>query len=92
MEKDVLVSHGASMALTEKFYDHSDGFTEYICACGKPAVVNHKHNVYKCDYCGDLADIKAIPTSWTSKLFFQELESINVGIKRRPRPFTFIEK
>lgn len=91
MEKDVLVSHGASMTLKEKFFNHSDGYVEYICTCGKPAIVNHHHNTYKCDYCGDLADIKAVPTSYTSKLFFQELESIGIGIKRRPKPFTFIE-
>jgi hypothetical protein len=31
----------------------------------------------------------AIPSSWTSKLFFQEIESCNIGIKRIPRPFMF---
>ena len=89
MERDVLCSHGVSRFLREKFFNHSDGYTEYICRCGKPAIVNHRDNVYKCKYCKDNADITAIPTSWTSKLFMQEMQSCNVGIRRIPRPFVY---
>lgn len=90
MEKDVLVSHGTSRMLAEKFYNHSDGYNEYICrVCGKPAIVNHRENIYKCKYCGDNADIVCTPTSWTSKLFMQEMESTNVGIRRIPKPFEY---
>jgi DNA-directed RNA polymerase II subunit RPB2 len=89
MERDVLGSHGVSRFLREKFFNHSDGYTEYICRCGKPAIVNHRDNVYKCKYCKDNADITAIPTSWTSKLFMQEMQSCNVGIRRIPRPFIY---
>jgi hypothetical protein len=89
MERDVLSSHGSFRFLGEKFFHHSDGFIEYVCRCGKPAIVNHKENIYKCRYCKDNADIVAVPTSWTSKLFIQEIESTNVGIRRVPRPFTY---
>lgn len=89
MERDVLAGHGASLFIHEKFYKHSDGYTEYICRCGKPAIVNHKENLYKCKMCKDNADIVAIPSSWASKLFMQEMESCNVGIRRVPRPFTY---
>jgi DNA-directed RNA polymerase beta subunit len=90
MEKDVIVSHGSSRLLHEKFFIHSDGYNEYICrTCGKPAIVNHKENIYKCKYCIDNADIVCVPTSWTSKLFMQEIESTNVGIRRIPKPFTY---
>ena len=92
MERDVLASHGASKFLHEKFFKHSDGYTEYVCRCGKPAIVNHEANVYKCRYCKDNAEIVAVPTSWTSKLFMQEMESINVGIRRMVRPQTFEEQ
>jgi DNA-directed RNA polymerase beta subunit len=88
-ERDVLCSHGATKFLQEKFFDHSDGFTEYICRCGKAAVVNTKRNIYKCKYCKDNADISAIPTSWSSKLFMQEMETMNVGIKRHIKPFIY---
>ena len=89
MERDVICSHGASRFLHEKFFKHSDGYLEYICRCGKAAIVNHKENIYKCLHCKDNADITAIPTSWTSKLFMQEIETTNVGIRRIPKPFTY---
>jgi hypothetical protein len=89
MESVVLAAHGASRFMAEKFYKHADGYTEYICRCGKPAIVNHKENIYICKYCKDNADITAIPTSWTSKLFMQELETCNVGIRRIPRSFQY---
>lgn len=89
MEEWVLCSHGVSRFLAEKFRQHSDGYVDYICRCGKPAIVNHRENIYKCKYCKDNADIVAIPTTWTSKLFIQEMESCNIGVKRIPRPFFF---
>lgn len=85
----MLCSHGVSRFLREKFFNHSDGYTEFICRCGKPAIVNHKENVYRCKYCKDNADITAIPTSWSSKLAMQEIQSCNVGIRRIPKPFTY---
>jgi DNA-directed RNA polymerase beta subunit len=88
-ERDVICSHGSSKFLQEKFFDHSDGFTEYICRCGKAAVVNTKKNIYKCKYCKDNADIAAVPTSWSSKLFIQEMETMNVGIRRHLTPFEY---
>ncbi len=89
MERDVICSHGSAKFLQEKFFDHSDKFTEYVCRCGKAAIVNVKKNIYKCKYCKDNADIAAIPTSWSSKLFIQEMETMNVGIRRHLKPFTY---
>ena len=89
MESWVLESHGASMFIREKLFNHSDGYVEYICRCGKPAIVNNKEKIYKCKHCQDNADIVAIPTSWSSKLFCQEVQSCNVGIRRIPRPFSY---
>jgi DNA-directed RNA polymerase beta subunit len=87
MERDVLCSHGASGFLGEKFFNHSDGYTEYVCRCGKPAVVNIKDESYSCCYCGDNADIVAYPTSWSSQLFVKEMETMNIGIRRIPDRF-----
>lgn len=89
MERDVICSHGSTKFLQEKYFDHSDGFTEYICRCGKAAVVNIKKNIYKCKYCKDNADIAGVPTSWSSKLFMQEMETMSVGIRRHLTPFTY---
>lgn len=89
MERDVLASHGVAGFISEKFFDHSDGFTEYICRCGKPAVVNIEKGIYKCNWCKDNSVINSVPTSISSKLFMQEMESMNIGIKRGMTPYTY---
>lgn len=89
MERDCLVSHGSARFMSEKYFAHSDGYTEYVCRCGKSAVVNIGKGIYQCKYCKANASIAALPTSWSSKLFIQELEMLGVGIKRMPEPFTY---
>ena len=89
MERDVSCSHGSMRFLQEKFSNHSDGFREYICRCGKSAIVNTNRDIYKCKHCGDNADITVVNTTWSAKLFTQEMESMGVGIRRRPSPFTY---
>ena len=89
MERDVLCSHGASKVIHEKYFEHSDIFNEYICRCGKAAIVNTNNNIYKCKYCKDNADIAEVQTSWSSKLFMQELDSMNIGVRRQLEPFTY---
>jgi DNA-directed RNA polymerase beta subunit len=89
MERDVIASHGASRFLAEKFFDHSDGYTEYVCRCGKSAVCNIEKGIYKCNYCKDNADIIGYNNSWSSKLFIHELETLGVGIRRVPEPFKY---
>jgi hypothetical protein len=89
MERDVLCSHGAAKVIHEKYFEHSDMFKEYICRCGKPAIVNVDNNMYKCKYCKDNADIAEVQTSWSSKLFIQELDSMNIGVRRQIDPFTY---
>jgi hypothetical protein len=52
-------------------------------------VFNKEKKIYRCNYCQDNAEIIAYPTSWSSKLFMQEMESMNVGIKRLPTSFVY---
>jgi DNA-directed RNA polymerase II subunit RPB2 len=92
MEKDVMVSHGASLALQEKFGAHSDGCKMYKCRCGRTAIVNVEKRLYSCGRCGDAADIVEIDTSWTSNLLVNELESMGVGIRMLPKPFEMIDE
>ena len=89
MERDVLVSHGSSRFIAEKYFNHSDGFTQHICRCGKVAIVNAEKGIYKCNYCKDNADIYAAPTSWSSSIFMKELESMNVGLRIKGQPHTY---
>jgi DNA-directed RNA polymerase beta subunit len=89
MEEWVLNAHGVPKFISEKFYDHSDGYTEYMCRCGRPAIVNVEQNVYKCHICRDNAEIFKVPTSWSSKLLFHELGGMEIGVLRKPEPFIF---
>jgi hypothetical protein len=89
MERDVLVVHGVSRFLHEKFFHHSDGYTEYICKCGRPIIVNHRESIYKCKFCKDNAEPIAVRTSWSAKLAAMEIMSCNVGLLRVPRPPTY---
>lgn len=90
MEKDVIISQGAGHFIMEKFRDDSDGFDIYVCRnCGKRPVVNEFLNLEVCNVCRDDADIVKISTTWASKLFMQEVESMGVAIKLGLKPFEY---
>jgi DNA-directed RNA polymerase beta subunit len=89
MEQWCLSAAGVARFQSEKFRDHSDGYTQYICRCGRAAVYNEQKKLYKCKHCGDNLDVCEVPTTWTSKLLVHELESMGIGIKRYPKPYTF---
>jgi len=90
MEKDVIISQGAAHFIMEKFRDDSDGFDIYVCRnCGKRPVVNEFLGVEICNVCRDDADIVKIASTWATKLFLQECESMNVGINLGVKPFEY---
>jgi len=90
MEKDAIISSGVPRFLSEKFYDHADGFESYMCrVCGNYAVVNHKIKHYLCTTCKDNADITSVNTSWSSKLFMQEMNAMNIGVKSIMSPYMY---
>lgn len=89
MEKDVMAISSVKF-LQEKFIDHSDVYHIYVCKkCNKRAVVNEKYQIYKCKYCNDGSDIVKIKTSWSCKQMFDEIESVNIGIKLFPKENTY---
>lgn len=90
MEKDCLCAHGCMRALWEKFYKHSDGITMPVCRiCGNPAIINERYNIYKCNYCGDDADIVYINTCWAANIFFHETAAMNVKQEFELEPHTY---
>jgi DNA-directed RNA polymerase beta subunit len=89
MESWCLTAHGVSRFMSEKFRDHSDGYDNYVCKCGRPAIVNVQKNIYKCKYCRDNAEIAKIATTWSSKLFIQEMDAMNVGVKMHLDPYEY---
>jgi len=92
MERDVIVSHGAGHFIMEKFRDDSDGFDIYVCRnCGKRPAVNEKEGVVICKICRGNARVEKVASTWASKLFFQELESMNVGVRLVLKPFKYEE-
>jgi DNA-directed RNA polymerase II subunit RPB2 len=79
MEKDIILSNGMCRTLNEKFTNHSDGCKAHICCnCGNYAIVNEEKKIYKCNVCDELAVIVEIDTTWTSKMFFDYLRSMNI--------------
>ncbi len=93
MEKDVIISHGAGHFIMEKFRDDSDGFDIYVCnTCGTRPVVNERTNLIICNACrksGMNPQISKSRSTWSSRLFFDELESMNVGVKLTVEPFIY---
>jgi len=81
MEGSCLSTHGVNI-LHEKFGAHSDGFDLFICSkCGNRAIVNIHKELYNCNYCGTNADIQKVNSTYTSRLFMDELNSIGIGTK-----------
>jgi len=90
MELWTITGHGCMRFLREKMFDHSDGFTVYICRnCGRDAIVNHAEKLYTCKRCKDNADIAAVTSGYASKLANMEFDAMGVGIKRHLEPLTF---
>lgn len=89
MEVWVLLSHGSMRFLSEKMYNHSDGFYIYICAnCGNNAIVNHEKELYICKTCKGDADIREIPSAWAAgPLAASEIRCMNIGMKMQLLPY-----
>lgn len=93
MEKDVCVALGIGHFLLEKFRDDSDGFNVFICrTCGKYLAVNLDKNIIVCNTCKS-AGLDGVPvqvkSTWSSKLFIQELQSTNIGVYQKIEPYAY---
>lgn len=85
MERDCMISHGASRFTKERLYDVSDAFSLHICnKCGLIASYNDKLHIHICRVCENRTDFKYIEIPYACKLLFQELTTMNIA----PRIFT----
>ena len=61
MERDCMVSHGASRFTKERLYDASDSFSIHICnKCGLIASYNDKLHIHMCRVCENRTDFKYV--------------------------------
>ena len=79
MERDCMISHGASAFTKERLMDVSDPFTTGICkTCGTLAVVNQQEGLYSCGSCGNKTDFVQKTLPYAMKLWVQELEAMHI--------------
>jgi DNA-directed RNA polymerase subunit B' len=80
MERDVLIGHGAAMALKERLLDESDREFINVCAqCGMSAVENVDQRRVYCPNCGEETDIHEIEMSYAFKLLLDEMKALGIA-------------
>ena len=80
MERDCMISHGASRFTKERMYDVSDKYSVHICRkCCMIASYNDSYKIYNCKNCENCVDFSMINIPYSCKLLFQELITMNVA-------------
>ena len=80
MERDCMISHGASRFTKERVYDVSDKYQVHICKkCGLIAVYNDLHKIHLCKTCENRSDFVQVKIPYSCKLLFQELTTMNIA-------------
>ena len=79
MERDCMISHGASRFTKGRLYDASDRFRVHVCKkCGMIAAHNDDMHIHVCNTCDNRTDFAYVEIPYACKLLFQELGTMNV--------------
>jgi DNA-directed RNA polymerase II subunit RPB2 len=79
MERDCMVSHGASRFTRERMWNVSDKYSVHTCKkCGLIASYNDKMHIHHCRTCDNRTDFAYVEIPYACKLLFQELNTMNV--------------
>jgi DNA-directed RNA polymerase II subunit RPB2 len=80
MERDCMISHGASRFTRERMYDVSDKYSVHVCKkCGLIASYNDTMNIHHCRICDNRVDFAYVEIPYACKLLFQELNTMNIA-------------
>tara|TARA_B100000073_G_scaffold347948_1_gene364175 strand:- start:1879 stop:5394 length:3516 start_codon:yes stop_codon:yes gene_type:complete len=80
MERDCMISHGASRFTKDRIYYASDKYKVHVCnKCGMIAVYNHDKKIYLCNTCDNKTDFSRVNIPYSFKLLTQELITMNVA-------------
>ena len=80
MERDCIISHGASRFNKGRLYDASDAFHVWVCKmCGMIASFNNESNIHLCKTCKNRSDFAYVELPYACKLLMQELTTMNVA-------------
>jgi len=80
MERDGILSHGASRFIKGRMYDASDKYSVHVCKkCGLIASYNDKLHIHHCVTCDNRVDFSYVEIPYACKLLFQELIAMNVA-------------
>lgn len=80
MERDAMISHGASRFTKGRMYDASDKYHVYSCnKCGMIATYNDEMHIHICRTCENRTDFSYVEIPYACKLLFQELLTMNIA-------------
>ena len=80
MERDCMISHGASRFTRDRMYNSSDKYSVNVCnVCGMIAAYNNTTHVHICHACKNSTDFSYVEIPYTCKLLFQELATMNIN-------------
>jgi DNA-directed RNA polymerase II subunit RPB2 len=79
MERDCMISHGASRFTKDRMYDVSDKFSVNVCKkCGMIAAFNNDKKIHLCNTCDNRTDFDYVEIPYACKLLFHELQTMNI--------------